>query len=115
MPENSSPKAEHGMRPRVPLDTRISFSKFAEMLTIYHLCTIVSSNLLFPVLAVEIGDKNCYNLFGSTRVLQRFPALCSVHFPNDAVDFSAWINPGLCGGCYFVQRKLRSALRHINP
>ena len=39
------------------------------------------------LLAFEGGY--CYNFFGSTCVLQDFPARCFAYFPNSAVGFSA--------------------------
>lgn len=39
------------------------------------------------LLAFEGGY--CYNLFGSTQVLQGFPVQCSAYFPNSTVGFSS--------------------------
>jgi len=42
-----------------------------------------------PSLSLAFDEGYCYNLFGSTRVLQGFPARCFAYFPISAVGFSA--------------------------
>jgi len=59
-----------------------------------YLCPFVCAlfkhrTLLFACLVLALAGDYCYNLLGSTQVLQGFPAGCPAYFPNSAVDFSA--------------------------